>query len=126
MMLNNTTQIAQNTNPPYITQGSQGQKPAEAQPKAEIQNPVMQKFLAGRGVKGFYMPIEKTAAVQEAKTNSTPWKNDLRSKFQNNDVKIMAIILRSFNAKDGNNDELLSPGEEKGTFINAVQRLDKV
>ncbi|MDD3419651.1 MAG: hypothetical protein PHE78_03505 [Candidatus Gastranaerophilales bacterium] len=126
MMLNNTTQIAQNTNPPYITQGSQSQKPAEAQPKAEIQNPVMQKFLAGRGVKGFYMPIEKTAAVQEAKTNSTPWKNDLRSKFQNNDVKIMAIILRSFNAKDGNNDELLSPGEEKGTFINAVQRLDKV
>lgn len=125
-MLNNTTQIAQNTNPPYITQGSQSQKPADAQPKAEAQNPVVQKFLAGRGVKGFYMPIEKTATVQDAKTNSTHWKNDLRSKFQNNDVKIMAIILRSFNAKDGNNDELLSPGEEKGTFINAVQRLDKV
>lgn len=91
-----------------------------------VSNPMLEKLLADRNVKGFYMPIQKTAEVKEAKTENTVWKNDLRTKFQNNDVKMMAIIMRTFNAKDTNGDEIISEGEEPGTFINAVERLDEL
>lgn len=94
--------------------------------KETTENPIVQQVLADRNVKGFYMPISKTATVKENKSDNTVWKNDLKTKFQNNDVKMMAIIMRTFNAKDANHDDLLNPGEEKGTFINAVERLDEL
>ncbi len=94
--------------------------------ETQTSNPIVQKFLADRKVKGFYMPISKTAEVKAANVENTVWENDLKTKFQNNDVKIMAIIMRTFNAKDKNGDELIGNGEETGTFINAVERLDEV
>ena len=111
-------------NSPFVMKSKE--ENTAASKEAPASNPMVQQLLADRNVKGFYMPIAKTAEVKEDKKQNTVWKNDLKTKFQNNDVKMMAIIMRSFNAKDTNNDELLSPDEEHGTFINAVERLDEL
>ena len=55
-----------------------------------------------------------------------PYKNDLRTKFLTNDAKILAIIPRTFNAKDTNNNEYIDGNEVHGTFLNAIDRLDEV
>lgn len=56
------------------------------------------------------------------------YKNNLRSMFQNNQVVIYAMVPRIFNAKDLNGNRLIEPelGEEKGTFLNMVDRLDEL
>ena len=56
------------------------------------------------------------------------WKNDLRSKFLNNETIIMEINMRSFNSQDKNGDGFIQQerGEVRGTFINAVDRLDEI
>ena len=54
------------------------------------------------------------------------WINDLRTIFNKNQAIIMAINIRTFNADDKNNNEIIEPekGETPGNFVNAVQRLD--
>lgn len=56
------------------------------------------------------------------------WKNDLRSKFLNNETVIMEINIRSFNAQDLDGDGFIQEenGERKGTFLNAIERLDEL
>ena len=56
------------------------------------------------------------------------WHNDLRSKFLNNDAVIMEINIRSFNSNDINGDGFIQEkmGEKKGTFLNAIDRLDEL
>ena len=56
------------------------------------------------------------------------WHNDLRSKFLNNEAIIMEVNIRSFNSKDLNGDGFIQEeaGEERGTFLNAVDRLDEL
>lgn len=56
------------------------------------------------------------------------YKNDLRTKFLNNESIIMEVNIRSFNAQDLNNDGFIDEniGEVKGTFINAISRLDEL
>lgn len=56
------------------------------------------------------------------------WQNDLRSKFLNNESIIMEVNIRSFNSKDFDGDGFIdeSIGEERGTFINAIERLDEL
>lgn len=55
-------------------------------------------------------------------------KNDLRTKFLNNETVIMEINIRSFNSKDIDGDGFIQEelGEERGTFINAINRLDEL
>ncbi len=65
-------------------------------------------------------PIDSSSSV---KNN---YKNDLRSLFQNNQAKILAMIPRTFNAKDLNGNEFIDNGEQCGTFNNAIERLDEV
>jgi len=55
-----------------------------------------------------------------------PYKNNLRSLFLTNDAKILAIIPRTFNAKDTNGNEYIDGNESCGTFLNAIDRLDEV
>ncbi len=54
--------------------------------------------------------------------------NTLRTMFQNNEAIIYAINIRTFNANDKNGDEIIdkSAGEESGTFLNAIARLDEL
>ena len=56
------------------------------------------------------------------------WKNDLRSKFLNNETIIMEINIRNFNSNDidGNGFIDTEAGETKGTFLNAIDRLDEI
>lgn len=56
------------------------------------------------------------------------WKNDLRTKFLNNETVIMEINIRSFNSKDTDGDGFIQEnrGEVRGTFLNAIDRLDEL
>lgn len=62
--------------------------------------------------------VESTAPVD--------YHNDLRTLFKNNGAKILAIVPRTFNAKDLNGNEYIDGNEQCGTFLNAIDRLDEV
>lgn len=69
--------------------------------------------------------INKTEAVNND-IPEKPYKNDLRTLFTTNSAKILAIIPRTFNAKDTNGNEFIESNEVHGTFLNAIDRLDEV
>lgn len=54
--------------------------------------------------------------------------NNLRTMFLNNEAVIYVLNIRTFNAKDTNKNEIieLEKGEESGTFINAIAKLNTV
>lgn len=56
------------------------------------------------------------------------WMNDLRTLFLANKTVIYAVNIRTFNAKDTNKDGIIdeTAGEERGTFLNAIDRLDEL
>lgn len=54
------------------------------------------------------------------------YHNNLKTLFENNQSKILAIIPRTFNAKDLNGNEFIDGNEQHGTFLNAIDRLDEV
>ena len=54
------------------------------------------------------------------------WKNDLRTLMQDNKAVIWAMVPRTFNAVDKDRNDLIQTGEEKGTFLNAIGRLDEL
>jgi len=56
------------------------------------------------------------------------WRNDLRTKFLNNETVIMEINIRSFNSQDLDGDGFINEdlGEVRGTFVNGVERLDEI
>lgn len=64
------------------------------------------------------------------KVDSAPkvinYHNDLRTLFKNNEAKILAIVPRTFNAKDLNGNDYIDGNEQHGTFLNAIERLDEV
>ena len=66
-------------------------------------------------------------AVKKAE-NTAPvdYHNDLRTLFKNNGAKILAMVPRTFNAKDLNGNEYIDGNEQCGTFLNAIDRLDEV
>lgn len=70
--------------------------------------------------------VQKTTPVKEVKAPEKPYKNDLRDLFLTNNAKILAIIPRTFNAKDKDGNEIIQGNEEHGTLKNAVDRLDEV
>lgn len=69
--------------------------------------------------------VNKTEAVNKD-IQEKPYKNDLRTLFTTNSAKILAIIPRTFNAKDTNGNEFIDSNEAHGTFLNAIDRLDEV
>lgn len=66
-------------------------------------------------------PVSETKEVKHI-----IYKNNLRTMFKNNEANILAMIPRSFNAKDLNGNAYIDNGEENGTFLNAIERLDEV
>lgn len=56
------------------------------------------------------------------------WYNHLRDDFTNNRSVILEINIRTFNAKDKNNNGIIDKelGEESGNFVNAIARLDEL
>lgn len=71
-------------------------------------------------------PAQTKAVTSPAAIQHKPYKNDLRSLFLTNNAKILAIIPRTFNAKDTNNNEYIDGNEVHGTFLNAIERLDEI
>lgn len=73
------------------------------------------------------MAMINTPAVTKApKIEPVIFNNDLKKLFNNNEAKILAIIPRTFNAKDINGNEYIDGNEQHGTFKNAIERLDEV
>lgn len=75
--------------------------------------------------------VKKTnkIAASELKDNKIVWKNDLKTLFNTNQAKILAIIPRTFNASDAANADGLiqmNLGERTGKFLNAIEKLDEV
>lgn len=69
----------------------------------------------------------ETANVSEAApVKKIVYRNNLRSMIQNNEMNVLAIIPRTFNAKDLNGNQYIDGNEENGTFLNAIERLDEV
>lgn len=56
------------------------------------------------------------------------WVNDLRKVFQSNSAVIYAVNLRTFGAQDTNKNGIIDfeDGEDSGTFLNAIPRLDEL
>lgn len=59
---------------------------------------------------------------------ATAWINDMQTLFSKNNAIIYAINIRTFNANDKNNNGIIEEtlGEEKGTFLNAINKLDEL
>lgn len=111
-----TAPVQQMTAPTAVIAPSQVQ-PKQVQP---IGTNVLEKFLQMQGV---------VAAPKVNQVNSTApaaYKNNLRTKFKNNDARILGIIIRTFGAEDKTGNQLIREGDVRGTFINAVDRLDEI
>lgn len=73
------------------------------------------------------LAVQNAPMVKQAqKSAPVEYHNNLRSLFVNNEAKILAIIPRTFNAKDTNGNEYIDGDEVHGTFLNAIERLDEV
>ena len=73
------------------------------------------------------LALINTPAVTKPETvQSFNYHNNLKTLFNNNQAKILAIIPRTFNAKDLNGNEYIDGNEQHGTFLNAIERLDEV
>lgn len=77
------------------------------------------------------LALMNAAGVKKVDLNSNaqqPYKNNLRTMIQNNESVIMAIVPRTFTAKDLNGDDIvmLKEGEKNGTFLSAIERLDEL
>ncbi len=106
-----------------------GPEPVAVMPSNADASRSMQPF--GANILERYMQnqgINAALAVTPVNNNqaSSVYHNDLRTKFQNNDAKIMGIIIRNFGAKDKTGNELLRDGDIRGNFNNAVDRLDEL
>lgn len=73
------------------------------------------------------MAMINVPAVKKSETTAPiNYHNNLKSLFRNNEAKILAIIPRTFNAKDLNGNEFIEGNEQHGTFLNAIERLDEI
>lgn len=108
--------------------------PKTPEPTAVMQptmyQPVAQQPL-GSNVLERYLQSQGMVAATRVNTinNSQPvqgYKNNLRTKFQNNDATIMGVIIRNFGAEDKTGNQLLREGDIRGNFNNAVNRLDEM
>ena len=66
--------------------------------------------------------------VDKLDNKNSDYKNNLRTMIQNNESVMIAIVPRTFTAKDTNGDEKISlqKGEIPGTLLSAIDRLDEL
>ncbi len=99
------------------------------QPSA-VTSPVEKKEVKSGLLNAYLNNIALINAPAVKKVESTPkiinYHNDLRTLFKNNQAKILAIVPRTFNAKDLNGNDYIDGNEQHGTFLNAIERLDEV
>ncbi len=69
-----------------------------------------------------------TALSAQCAFSADVWVNDLRRLFSNNSAIIYEVNLRTFGAQDTNKNGIIDfdDGEESGTFLNAISKLDEL
>lgn len=121
-MINSTNLLAQQFNTiktmPIPTVSSPATSPAE-NPQAP-KSSLLTAYLKNQAM------INIPSVKQTEKAPEVAYRNNLRKLFTNNEAKILAMIPRTFNAKDTNKNEYIDGNEEHGTFANAIGRLDEV
>lgn len=71
--------------------------------------------------------VSQTQAVNLTSENGqTQWKNNLRENLRNSKVNMLAVIPRTMNAQDTDGNGLIQGNEVRGTFMNAIERLDEI
>lgn len=119
-MINTTNLLALKLN--SLKQTSQpNNQPAVTNPDVKSSNPgLISAYLNN-------LAMMNVPAVKKSE-NTAPinYHNNLKTMFRNNEAKILAIIPRTFNAKDLNGNEYIDGNEQRGTFLNAIDRLDEV
>lgn len=121
-----TNNITINPQPLYIPQLSTNEiaKPKESSVQTSpVQNSnLMYKYLNNLAL----LNSTKVKPAENKVSTDVKTKNNLKTLFENNQAKILAIVPRTFNAQDKNGDGMITEGEESGTFINAIARLDEI
>lgn len=122
-MINSTNLLTLKLHNLNKTENTTNQTSAVTSPleKKEVKSGLLNAYLNN-------MALINTPAVK--KVDSAPkvinYHNDLRTLFKNNEAKILAIVPRTFNAKDLNGNDYIDGNERHGTFLNAIERLDEV
>ena len=106
----------QKTPEPTAIMQTQTQQPQQVQ---VLGSNILERYLQNQA-------MVATPSVTPATKIQTDYKNNLRTKFKNNDATIMGIIIRNFGAKDKVGNQLLREGDIRGNFNNAVERLDEL
>ena len=111
-----TNLISLKMNSPYV---SKIQVPPAVEFHGDSSN-LIQKYLDAQAV-------ANSPVVTPVQTVENPnYKNDLRTLFTTNNAKILAILPRTFSAKDTNGNEYIDGNEKAGTFLAAIPKLDEV
>ena len=111
-----TNLISLKMNSPYV---SKIQVPPAVEFQGDSSN-LIQKYLDAQAV-------ANSPVVTPVQTVENPnYKNDLRTLFTTNNAKILAILPRTFSAKDTNGNEYIDGNEKAGTFLAAIPKLDEV
>ncbi len=85
--------------------------------------------VSGSLLEAYMVRKNQQIAAADLRNQKVEWHNDLKTLFNTNQAKIMAIIPRTFNASDAvNADGLIQMnlGERTGKFTNAVEKLDEL
>ncbi len=83
---------------------------------------ILERFLQNQGISASV----QVAPVTNSQTAPVNYKNNLKTKFKNNDAAIMGVIIRNLGAEDKTGNQLIREGDVKGNFNNAVNRLDEL
>lgn len=95
-------------------------KNAESKPAATTNSGLLNTYLNNLAL--INTPVVKTAET----TTPVEYHNNFKTMVRNNQAKILAIVMRTFNAKDTNGNGYIDGNEPNGTFLNAIDRLDEV
>ena len=118
-MINTTNLIAQKIK--QIQPNSfESSKNSESKPAVNTNSGLLNAYLNN-------LAMINTPAVKKSETTApVNYHNNFRTMVQNNEAKILAIVMRTFNAKDTNGNDYIDGNEQNGTFLNAIERLDEV
>ena len=120
-MLNSTNLLTQKINNFTPVLQANKEESSTSSPKPEM---------AKQGLISAYLDnlarINAPKVTQISKAEAVNYHNNLKTLFNNNEAKILAIIPRVFNAKDTNGNEYIDGNEQHGTFKNAIERLDEI
>ncbi len=110
---------AQNTAQPAVQPKAQSQAPAP-QVSSMLKNYLIKSNNQVSGV-GSIQAVNNDTSAKPA-----VWHNDMKDMLRSSKVTMLAVIPRTMNAKDTDGNGLIQGNEVRGTFMNAIDRLDEI